>query len=130
MAVRDSLEADRMWKLREAVIFSLGLQENSDVREEGDAWARQCVRDCFGVAGGGGGLTRVAGFLHFLVFLGLAWAWRCCSLPLPTFVRDPHTARGPRRAEHAAIGDLAGGQRWRRGPGLHAEKGRGQWAAF
>lgn len=60
VAVRGSLEADRMGKLREAVIFSLGMQENSDVREEWDAWGATVrqgrhVRDSFGVAGGGDG---------------------------------------------------------------------------
>ncbi len=70
-----------------------------------------------------------SGLFHFRVFLGFAWAWRCCSLPLPTFVRDPHPAHGPRRAELAPIGDLGDEQGWRRGPGLHAEKGRGRWAA-
>ena len=33
VAATGSLEADRMGKLREAVIFSFGKQENSDVRE-------------------------------------------------------------------------------------------------
>ena len=73
-----------MWKLREAVIFSLGLQENSDVREEGDAWARQCVRDCFGVAGGGGGgLTRVASFFIF----SSSWDLRGLGVVVPCHCR-------------------------------------------
>jgi len=54
VALTGWLEADRMAKLREAVIFSLGMQENSDVREGWDACVRRrdAGQACAGVLGG------------------------------------------------------------------------------
>ena len=122
-------EADRLEKLRSAVIESLGMQENSDVRE---GWMHEVRGPYVGPASGGlrawccGRGRRQHGF-RFVSALGSSWLSAFLALVAADsagawLLRDPQAASGPRRAQHTSRGACYGRPVGRRGPHLQGGK--------